>query len=304
MKTVTLAVPTPSRPYARIRSTRLPSVTTVIGELDKPGLSWGAARETALFAVHHRDRWEDLEPVAAVDVLRKHHRGLWDSAAAWGTLTHLVIEHFAAGHDVTVAEVVEHVQATDRNAQLWRDEPLGDLVEKALGYVVGAEKWWEEFRPEITASEVVVRAPGLCIGTTDLRARVCAQWPSDGFVGEQDVLLDAKTTGRKEETKGYYVDSWSLQLHAYACATEVVHYEATEDEKGVHVEEVGTSPWAPPERLAILHLRGGETCGFYEIPFSLATYNRFTDLCALHEWRKGLPKIPQRIERAEEGARG
>ena len=32
-----------------------PSVSAIVGLLDKPGLAWGAARETAVFAVFHPD---------------------------------------------------------------------------------------------------------------------------------------------------------------------------------------------------------------------------------------------------------
>ena len=297
--------PVPSRPYAKLKSTQLPSVTTVLNELGKPGLHFGSAKESALLADFHQDRWTHLADDEAVRRIQTHFQGLWNSAAAWGTLTHSAIEHFAAGEDVTVAQLVEHVMATDRNAQLWKGEPMGDLVEKALGYVVGAEQWWDAFAPEVTWSEAVVRAPGLYVGTCDMRARIYAKWPTDGYEGVQDVLLDTKTTSRREEDKGYYLDSWSLQLHGYACAREVVHYEAAEDDKGrVHVEEVGTEPWTLPQRLAVLHLRGDTQFGFYEIPFSINTYNRFVDLCAIHQWRKALPKVPQRIERVEEGARG
>lgn len=77
-----------------------PSVTTVLGVLNKPGLSWGAAKETALFAIHHRDEWEHLAVEDAYHRLRKHHRGIWNDKASRGTAVHALALEWARGNEV------------------------------------------------------------------------------------------------------------------------------------------------------------------------------------------------------------
>ncbi len=87
---------TPHRPYARKRGGP-PSVTTIIGAQAKDGLQWGAAKENALFAVHHYDEWCDLDQPEAVDRIRKHFKGVWDGRAALGTLVALIGIEVLAG---------------------------------------------------------------------------------------------------------------------------------------------------------------------------------------------------------------
>src|SRR6185437_5771408 len=98
----------------------------------------------------------------------------------------------------------------------------------------------------VISTETVVRYPGKYIGTGDLRARISGD----------DWLLDWKTTNQQDDDKGIYVDSWLPQLTALAFATETVEYEAWEEDGRVKVQEVGTGPWSPPDRLGVIHLRG------------------------------------------------
>jgi hypothetical protein len=92
-----------------------PSVSTIVGQLDKPGLSWGAAKESALFAVHHRNEWEELDPLHAVDRIRKHHKGVWDDKAARGTAVHAMAVEWSEGHDVDVTpECSPYMDALER----------------------------------------------------------------------------------------------------------------------------------------------------------------------------------------------
>jgi hypothetical protein len=78
-----------------------PSVSTVAGMLSMgDALAWGAAKETALFAVHHRDEWQHLDPTDAYHRLRKHHRGVWTDKASRGTTVHMLAEGWAAGQEV------------------------------------------------------------------------------------------------------------------------------------------------------------------------------------------------------------
>lgn len=79
-----------------------PSVSTVLGVMNKPGLPWGAAKETALFAVFHQDEWIHLDEKGAVDRLRTHHRGVWDDKARRGTLVHDLALGWSQGREVDV----------------------------------------------------------------------------------------------------------------------------------------------------------------------------------------------------------
>jgi len=171
----------PARPYSKIRGTE-PSVTTIIDILSKPGLSWGAARETAMYAVLHHDEWLHMDVADAIDKLRKHHAGIWNGRAAMGTLCHKVPEAFAAGEDIDIQALIEWTIAHDHNARTWKDRNADELTETALGYVLGIEAWWADHMPEVISTETVVRYPGKYIGTGDLRARI---------VGD-DWLLDWK----------------------------------------------------------------------------------------------------------------
>jgi hypothetical protein len=84
----------------RLNGRPIPTATSVSGMLDKPGLSWGAAGETALFAIHHQDEWMELPPEDAYHRLRKHHRGVWDEKAMRGTTVHGLALEWAKGQDI------------------------------------------------------------------------------------------------------------------------------------------------------------------------------------------------------------
>ena len=128
-----------------------------------------------------------------------------------GTLCHGFMQSLAEGKDLTPESVdtaIKTIMKSTRNARLWWDEPYDKVHERVLGYVNGLEAFWQDYRPEGTASEVVVRYPGAYIGTADLYATL-----NDTPVY---TLLDLKTTGNQTSSRGFYTDSYSLQLHAYA----------------------------------------------------------------------------------------
>jgi hypothetical protein len=267
------------RPYSMIRGSE-PSVTTILEMLPKPGLPWGAAKETAMFAVLHPDRWQHLAEAEAVDVLRRHHRGIWDGRAAVGTLVHAVNEAYCDGEVVDLDKLIDQTIDTDRNARTWRDADRDDLTEQVLGYVLGLEKWWDQYRPTDVRSEVVVRCPGLYIGQTDLRCTI------DG----DDWLLDLKTTNKQDDGSGLYVDSWSLQLAMYGAARETVTYDtvdAPDIKRGFRVVEAGTGPWSRPQRYGVIHLRGDEEFTVYELPVTRAVERTAFRLArAYHGWKQ------------------
>lgn len=278
----------PHRPYSYIRGTE-PSVTTILDLLPKPGLPWAAAKETAMFAVLHPDKWRHLPETDAIDVLRRHHKGVWDGRAANGTLAHAVNESYCAGEDVDLEKLVAWTIENDRNARTWADRDLDDLLESVLGYVLGLEKWWADFQPADVRSETVVRWPGLFIGQTDLRCTV----------GGDDWLWDLKTTNKQDEGSGVYTDSWTLQLALYGLGRETVSYrvdDAPELKRGFRVVETGTGEWSRPRRYGVIHLRGDEGYTAFEVDVTRDVERTALRLArAYHGWKQ-IPETPRTVE--------
>ena len=278
----------PHRPYSYIRGTE-PSVTTILDLLPKPGLSWAAAKETAMFAVLHPDKWRHLPEPEAIDLLRRHHRGIWDGRAANGTLAHAVNEAYCAGEPVDLEKLVAWTIENDQKARTWADRDVNDLLESVLGYVLGLEKWWADFQPESLRSEVVVRWPGLFIGQTDLRCVI------DG----DDWLWDLKTTNKQDEGSGVYADSWTLQLALYGLGRETVSYRlepAPQLKRGFRVVESGTGPWSRPQRYGVIHLRGDEGYTAFEVDVTRDVERTALRLArAYHGW-KAIPDTPRTVE--------
>lgn len=188
--------PAKARPYSRDRA--YPSVTTLIGQLDKPGLSWAAAKETAIFCLNRTRELADMDYTDAVDRARRHHRVLWDNAANLGTLTHMAAEAFAAG---------AAFEAPDDMA----DDDFA-LLDTFIG---GLTAWWEKRQPEVLATELIVRRdqPNY-IGSIDQLALI------DGV----PTILDFKMT-KKVDGDGY-VKEWELQTGAYGACDTICHYHA------------------------------------------------------------------------------
>jgi hypothetical protein len=110
-----------------------PSVTAVLGVLDKPGLPWGAAKETALFAIHHQDEWLDLAPPDAYERLRKHHKGVWNDKANVGTLVHDLALGWAQGRAVDCPPRCDpYMDALERFYLDWR--PVIVEAERSVFY--------------------------------------------------------------------------------------------------------------------------------------------------------------------------
>lgn len=110
-----------------------PSVTTVLNVINKPGLPWGAAKETALFAVHHQDEWTGLAPDDAVERLRKHHKGIWTDKAKRGTAVHELAKEWAKGNEVDVP--VDFAPFIDALERFYLDrEPAWVEVERTVLY--------------------------------------------------------------------------------------------------------------------------------------------------------------------------
>lgn len=257
---------TPARPYAKQRT--YPSVTTVIGVMDKPGLRWGTAKETALFAYFQRDEWEQLGEADAIERIRKHHDVLWSARAGIGTLLHSVNEAWSWDEDADLPELID---AMDRKPKLWQgrtDVAIADVQP----YVDGLEKFWNDWQPDTIATEEVVRLPDKqvgYIGQCDWRA----------VLGGSVWRLDLKTTAKSEGDIKPYTDSWRPQLAAYDRAPEIVYYtpEGVED---------GTAPNERAERFGIIHLRGDGDYSLIEVDAGDDAYEAFTAMRQVYDWTK------------------
>lgn len=280
------------RPYSQRgarKSSTEPSVTTIIGAMiHKPGLSFAAARETAVFAVLHPSKWQHLGDAEAIDVLRRHHRGIWDSRAAMGTFVHGVNEAYCNGEEVDLDRLIAKTMEEDPGARLWPEHYGGDPTEAVLGYVLGLEKWWHDFAPTDVRSEVVVRWPGLFIGQTDLRCTCLGS----------DFLWDVKTSAKQDEGTGLYGREWAAQLAAYGMAKETVSYELepAKLKSGYRVVETQVGTWTPPERYGIIHLRGDEEYTAYEIDVTRDVRRAFLRMARAYRSYQAIPEKPNRLE--------
>ncbi|MGH9121394.1 MAG: hypothetical protein ACRDYC_05540 [Acidimicrobiales bacterium] len=270
-----MTAPKVHRPYS---TGKIPSVTTILGVLSKDGLQWAAAKETAMFAVNHRDEWETLSDFDAVERLRKHHQGVWDHRAALGTMCHAVNEAWARGETFDLEDAVVALQT---GSHVWAKYPTEQLMDELDVMVDGLERAWNELTPATVAVEDVVRytdAEGSYVGSSDWQVRIWGK----------SFLVDLKTTGRTEPGSALYWDSWRLQLAAYRYASEIVDYDGR--------TEVGTRPLLPVDDTAILHLRMNGEWGFHPVKAGREEHGRFLDLCRAYRWRLRASKdsgVPQ-----------
>jgi hypothetical protein len=83
---------------------RLPSVTTLLKQLDKPALTRWASNTAAEYAIDH---WADLELLSPSERRKAIAAAPWasrDRAAASGTAIHAMAEHLLAGEPVEVPD--------------------------------------------------------------------------------------------------------------------------------------------------------------------------------------------------------
>lgn len=257
----------PSRPYSRLRGSEV-SITTAIGVLDKPGLPWGSAKETAMKAVFDRESWQGMEPMAAVDMLRKWHKGVWTNRAEMGTLVHAVNEEWIHGRTIDLVSMVKAVPS-------WEHQ-IDEKIAEADKFVSALEAFWADFRPQDNMTEQIVRTPGAFVGTGDW-------WTSLSGVRW---YLDIKSSAQTEADKGVYGDSWSLQCAAIRHARE--HIEYVRDEKGkLAVGSVESN--YEVDRTGVVLLRADGTYQLFELDSGPDVFDAFMQCVHLHQWRKNIP---------------
>lgn len=172
----------------RGRWERLPSVTTLLSQIDKPALKQWASRTAAEYAVDHWDQLAALSPAER----RKQIAGApWqsrDKAAAKGTAIHSMAEDLIAGRPV-------------------------DVPDELASKVQGLARWIEASRIRVVRSEAMVWTEpdpefGSCgyAGTFD----AIVEHPRHGLT-----LIDWKTG------TGVYPE-FGVQLAGYASAEWIV----------------------------------------------------------------------------------
>ncbi len=273
-----------SRPYARIRGAE-PSVTTIIqAMLGKPGLPWAAARETAMYAVHHRREWMSLSPTSAVTRLARHYQGVWDARAVIGTIVHQINLDWIDGRSVNVESRVLEMAQSLRAGRA----DLDDVVTEVLADCDALAAFWQTWRPKDHLAEAVVRSPGEWVGQCDWIATL-----GDG----SRARIDLKTTGSAGDA--IYADSWTLQLSAYEGAREIVMYEGSPTAPA----EVATAPNPRCDRFFIIQLRGTPEPRIYDIEVTQESVEHFRSLASAYRYLNDL-KRPRRVSSTmEEGAK-
>lgn len=166
----------------------VPSVTSILGALDKAALMNWAVDTTAQFAVDNLDVIQRLDRASAVDLVKGARWRTTRSAAEAGTDAHAVLEDLAKGVDVL---------PTDHNG--WVRDCWRELNEEFDIEVL-------EVEPTFWNGDVGYA------GSADLVALV------DGELA----ILDWKTSG-----SGIYAET-CLQLCAYAMAPTIIRPDGTE----------------------------------------------------------------------------
>lgn len=173
------------------------SVTTIIGVLDKPALTYWAADMTARAAIDDQDIWI---PMAAKDPGEAHR---WLTGARFRK---------PAGQTRTAAELGTAVHAAIEAYTLTGIRPDIAPDDEVLPYFEQFDRWAQRFQPQYQAAEVTVYDPSYgYAGTCDAFLTV------DGV----KFIADYKTTRKSWDSKGNATGPYpevALQLAAYRYA--------------------------------------------------------------------------------------
>lgn len=136
---------------------------------------------------------------------------------------------YAGISEKTLARAADKGSSVHNSIENWLKFGIDDIPEEHRPYFDGFLAWWNEYQPEVIASEVKTYHKLMRYGgTIDLLA----------FIGGKLTLIDFKTTYRVLEK------SCGVQLEAYAQAL-ASHGIAIEEKHILHLKKDGK--WAYPE---------------------------------------------------------
>lgn len=166
----------------------VPSVTNVIGILDKPALPRWAAKSVAVTAWELRASLPNMDMDEAIDVLKGSPWRKSQRAADRGTTIH------------------EWLQARVRG------DALPNVEGEAVEYVEAAEAWYQRFQPRAVHTEITLFSDGYA-GTADAILEIEGQtWlidykTSSGLYAEVALQLSALATCDLMQEAGYEAQS-------------------------------------------------------------------------------------------------
>lgn len=209
---------------------KVDGVTTLIGKgIPKPALVGWAAKTVAEYVADNPAEVEELRDGPRdrmVAELKGTPYAQRDAAGARGTKVHVLAERLAAGEEV-------------------------DVPDDIAGYVDGAIRWFEDWRPQIILAETVVASRHWqYAGTLDLVVRM-----PDGTVW----IVDWKTA------KSGIWGEVALQLAAYANAQ--FHLDADGNERPMAQYRI--------TRGMAVHLRPDGTYAAHEVEVGAAAFDLF-----------------------------
>jgi hypothetical protein len=165
---------------------KLPSVTTILGMLDKPGLPWAAEKLTVAAAIELAREGE--LPVNVMGALSRmgarglRFRQIWDQKAERGHLSHADLIALMLGEEV---------------------RPLSEFLPEERGFIQGGASWVADFRPVVHEHEQMVASVkhGFA-GRPDFTATLGIKTLPDGSPAPRGVgLFDVKTSEEFPRTK-------------------------------------------------------------------------------------------------------
>ncbi len=229
----------------------LPSVTTITGQLEKRGLTWGASKVAAQMAVKQPHRWQGFDESTAIELIRTEFDRVWGIKREIGSITH---EAALAASELRSYDPWEPFNALPTIA-----EDIDEMTAKLTGHLGALNRFLVEQDPEITAAEQTV----LCVdaqphgGCFDARGHL-------KLFGSADVMWDYKTGTP-------YLAETTIQLAGYSLAT----HNATFDEDGWLDEMTAINP---PEKYVGVWLADDGTYYLEELPITEAATSTFNAL--------------------------
>lgn len=233
---------------------RVPGVTSTTGKaMDKPGLVWAAARETALWCAHHAGALHPETEESWVYEATRAHRTVWDESARRGQRLHVAAQKLVYGHAVPTVDPT--------TGEDWPEDEI-----RTAGQIARFMDQWR-------AAPVAVERPVFHVrdrwaGTLDLIADLKdgARW-----------LLDYKTGKPNRNTGHGAYPKDAIQLAAYRHATHIqVATDAgdVQDRPMPAVDKTGIV-WVQPDGYQLLPARSDDS--LYRVFLSMLPVAAFVD---------------------------